>query len=364
MVWFQCEDCGETLKKPKLNAHFGRCSAYKLACIDCGVTFDQRSVQSHTTCMTEMEKFGPKGPNAANTNAGGRPPAGGKGKGGGAAAEGDDGFDYHMGLSSRPPWSCSLCKVNATSKETLESHSEGKKHRSKVRGATRAAQEASKGGEDASRASEEASKGAAVGSAVPSGADGDHNGKANGAPAAAANGTATGGHENGAKEEEMSGEAEEGVGGAEVQGEGEGKKRKKKGERGSKRKKTREGADEEGTSGKEEEEEAVEAKSKAKKKQGTAEADAGASEGAAVIPWKKLIRQQLKAAPSQQLTLKALRKQVVAAAKQVLAEQSTEQGGAGNGAGRGGKNELLGAFQRTLEKSKAFIVEEDKVKLN
>ncbi|CAI5994627.1 unnamed protein product [Closterium sp. NIES-64] len=250
MVWFQCEDCGETLKKPKLNAHFGRCSAYKLACIDCGVTFDRRSVQSHTTCMTEMEKFGPKGANAANPSAGGRPPAGGKGKGGGAAAEGGDEFDYHMGLSTRPPWAyrmacmrlvlslgegegekwgsrrdgavdtspgiaafaslcivsatskghwritlretcASLCKVNATSKETLESHSEGKKHRGKVRGATRAAVEATKGQDDASRAAEEAGNGAVADSAVQSGADGAASGKANGAPAVAANGAVT-----------------------------------------------------------------------------------------------------------------------------------------------------------------------------
>ena len=28
MVWFQCEDCGENLKKPKLASHFRCCSAY------------------------------------------------------------------------------------------------------------------------------------------------------------------------------------------------------------------------------------------------------------------------------------------------------------------------------------------------
>ena len=31
MVWFQCEDCGENLRKPKLPNHFGRCSAYKVS---------------------------------------------------------------------------------------------------------------------------------------------------------------------------------------------------------------------------------------------------------------------------------------------------------------------------------------------
>lgn len=30
MVWFQCEDCGDNLKKPKLSSHFRTCSAYKV----------------------------------------------------------------------------------------------------------------------------------------------------------------------------------------------------------------------------------------------------------------------------------------------------------------------------------------------
>ncbi|KAI3443597.1 hypothetical protein Pfo_000262 [Paulownia fortunei] len=29
MVWFQCEDCGDNLKKPKLPNHFRMCSASK-----------------------------------------------------------------------------------------------------------------------------------------------------------------------------------------------------------------------------------------------------------------------------------------------------------------------------------------------
>jgi hypothetical protein len=31
MVWFQCDDCGADLKKPKLAAHFRSCSAYKVS---------------------------------------------------------------------------------------------------------------------------------------------------------------------------------------------------------------------------------------------------------------------------------------------------------------------------------------------
>ncbi|KAL9263760.1 UBP1-associated proteins 1C-like protein [Drosera capensis] len=68
MVWFQCEDCGESLKKPKLTTHFHICYATELSCIDCGEEFGQQSVQSHTQCITDAlrfrglnEKYGPKG---------------------------------------------------------------------------------------------------------------------------------------------------------------------------------------------------------------------------------------------------------------------------------------------------------------
>ena len=88
MVWFQCEDCGDNLKKPKLPTHFRQCSAFKvsrnllftristfsmnftrlldyaddcsadfalyqLSCIDCGQVFGQHDVESHTQCITE-----------------------------------------------------------------------------------------------------------------------------------------------------------------------------------------------------------------------------------------------------------------------------------------------------------------------
>lgn len=96
-MWFQCEDCGDNLKKPKLPGHFRSCSArkvsffpilitwdslfgcqenialnkvlvfnlfsglltlliffmFQLSCIDCGEMFGQESVQSHTQCITE-----------------------------------------------------------------------------------------------------------------------------------------------------------------------------------------------------------------------------------------------------------------------------------------------------------------------
>ncbi|KAF3785140.1 UBP1-associated proteins 1C [Nymphaea thermarum] len=124
MVWFQCEDCGENLKKPKLPGHFRICSASKLSCIDCGTTFNQQTVQGHTQCVTEMEKYGPKTqaktPTSSQTKTN-------------AEQKQDLDFDVNAGLSSRPPWFCSLCNTQVTSKQTLLLHAEGKKHKAKAR---------------------------------------------------------------------------------------------------------------------------------------------------------------------------------------------------------------------------------------
>ncbi|KAI5070673.1 hypothetical protein GOP47_0015016 [Adiantum capillus-veneris] len=123
MVWFQCEDCGENLKKPKLVNHFRGCSAQKLSCIDCGVIFNQQSVQGHTQCLSEAEKYGPKNVGIVKkeiikTS---------------SKENNCNGLDVSLGLSKRAPWSCSLCNVKATSQDTLLLHSQGKKHKSKVR---------------------------------------------------------------------------------------------------------------------------------------------------------------------------------------------------------------------------------------
>lgn len=124
MVWFQCEDCGENLKKPKLPNHFRICSASKLSCIDCGGIFGQQSVQSHTQCITEAEKYGPKGQ--------GKVLNGMNAKSNEESKQQPD-VDINVGLSEHPPWFCSLCNTMATSKQTLLLHAEGKKHKSKAR---------------------------------------------------------------------------------------------------------------------------------------------------------------------------------------------------------------------------------------
>lgn len=124
MVWFQCEDCGENLKKPKLPNHFRICSASTWSCIDCNEIFGQQSVQSHTQCISEAEKYGPKGQAKAPNGNTATPKIDAKQR-----AE----VDINVGLSERPPWFCSLCNTKATSKQALLLHAEGKKHRAKAR---------------------------------------------------------------------------------------------------------------------------------------------------------------------------------------------------------------------------------------
>jgi len=49
MVWFQCEMCGDSLKKPKLGGHMNHCRGTHFTCIDCSQTFDRQSVQARAS---------------------------------------------------------------------------------------------------------------------------------------------------------------------------------------------------------------------------------------------------------------------------------------------------------------------------
>jgi cell growth-regulating nucleolar protein len=44
--WFYCDDCGDSIKKPKITQHCHQCSASKFTCIDCSATFDRHTVQA------------------------------------------------------------------------------------------------------------------------------------------------------------------------------------------------------------------------------------------------------------------------------------------------------------------------------
>ncbi|ORE13131.1 hypothetical protein BCV71DRAFT_152798, partial [Rhizopus microsporus] len=46
--------CGDVIKKPKLPSH--RCRS-TFSCIDCSVTFQGRAWETHTSCITEAQKF-------------------------------------------------------------------------------------------------------------------------------------------------------------------------------------------------------------------------------------------------------------------------------------------------------------------
>ncbi|KAF2212877.1 hypothetical protein CERZMDRAFT_111879 [Cercospora zeae-maydis SCOH1-5] len=56
MVSFSCEGCGDVLTKKKLSGHYNQCWA-PVTCLDCMTTFPNGSFQSHTSCMSEAQKY-------------------------------------------------------------------------------------------------------------------------------------------------------------------------------------------------------------------------------------------------------------------------------------------------------------------
>jgi len=62
MVVFNCNACGEALKKNQVEKHTSRCrNCEALSCVDCGKDFWGNDYQSHTKCISEEEKYCGKG---------------------------------------------------------------------------------------------------------------------------------------------------------------------------------------------------------------------------------------------------------------------------------------------------------------
>jgi len=57
MVYFECQKCNETVKKPKLAKHLQCCGSFYVSCIDCSKVFRWDEWEAHTTCMSEAQKY-------------------------------------------------------------------------------------------------------------------------------------------------------------------------------------------------------------------------------------------------------------------------------------------------------------------
>jgi len=58
MVSFICDACQETVRKNKVDTHVTRCpDSWKLSCIDCMRAFEGEAYRSHTSCISEAEKY-------------------------------------------------------------------------------------------------------------------------------------------------------------------------------------------------------------------------------------------------------------------------------------------------------------------
>uniref|UniRef100_A0A914I314 C2H2-type domain-containing protein n=1 Tax=Globodera rostochiensis TaxID=31243 RepID=A0A914I314_GLORO len=58
MVFFICDECGETMKTKQVLQHNHRCHTARYSCMDCQTVFDRESYQTHVKCITEDQKYG------------------------------------------------------------------------------------------------------------------------------------------------------------------------------------------------------------------------------------------------------------------------------------------------------------------
>ncbi|XP_038151586.1 cell growth-regulating nucleolar protein [Cyprinodon tularosa] len=62
MVFFTCNACGESLKKAQVDKHVMKCRGCQvLSCIDCGKDFWGEDYKNHNKCISEDQKYGGKG---------------------------------------------------------------------------------------------------------------------------------------------------------------------------------------------------------------------------------------------------------------------------------------------------------------
>ncbi|XP_058488189.1 cell growth-regulating nucleolar protein isoform X1 [Solea solea] len=62
MVFFTCNACGESLKKAQVDKHVSMCRGCQvLSCIDCGKDFWGDDYKNHNKCISEDQKYGGKG---------------------------------------------------------------------------------------------------------------------------------------------------------------------------------------------------------------------------------------------------------------------------------------------------------------
>lgn len=62
MVFFTCNACGESLKKAQVDKHVNICRGCQvLSCIDCGKDFWGDDYKTHIKCISEDQKYGGKG---------------------------------------------------------------------------------------------------------------------------------------------------------------------------------------------------------------------------------------------------------------------------------------------------------------
>ncbi|KAM7401752.1 hypothetical protein PAMP_017040 [Pampus punctatissimus] len=62
MVFFTCNACGESLKKVQVDKHVNMCRGCQvLSCIDCGKDFWGDDYKNHIKCISEDQKYGGKG---------------------------------------------------------------------------------------------------------------------------------------------------------------------------------------------------------------------------------------------------------------------------------------------------------------